>query len=172
MKRWDTDEGKEEMVSFLLKRFNDRERIKPDSYLCLSCKHYKPRKGECKKIKGFLGEDFAHGDIYSAICPEYEPGKEWQWLKKTKTKAPALTCGECIHEHACAMWNTGTITHASAEHCEEFKRTGTCWDCKHYDREEEKCLIIKRWFGEDILGGHEPDDFCSKIERRENDENN
>ena len=55
---------------------------------------------------------------------------------------------------------------------EEFKRTGTCWDCKHYDREEGDCLIIKRWFGEDILGGHEPEDFCSKIERRENDENN
>ena len=55
---------------------------------------------------------------------------------------------------------------------EEFKRTGTCWDCKHYDREEEKCLIIKRWFGDDIPGGHDSWDFCSKIERRENDENN
>lgn len=52
MKRLDTYEEKEEMVRFLLKRFNDRERIKPDSYLCLSCKHYKPRKGECKKNKG------------------------------------------------------------------------------------------------------------------------
>ena len=123
--------------------------------------------------------------------------------KKIKTKAPALTCGECIHEYACAMWNTGTITRASAEHCTEyttcresaaylvgrleerkeqmlkgkidkyeFKRTGTCWDCKHYDREEGDCLIIKRWFGEDILGGHDSIDFCSKIERRENDENN
>lgn len=55
---------------------------------------------------------------------------------------------------------------------EEFKRTGTCWDCKHYDREEEECLIIKRWFGEDIPGGHDSIDFCSKIERRESDENN
>ena len=55
---------------------------------------------------------------------------------------------------------------------EEFKRTGTCWDCKHYDREEEQCLIIKRWFGDDIPGGHDSWDFCSKIERRENDENN
>ena len=55
---------------------------------------------------------------------------------------------------------------------EEFKRTGTCWDCKHYDREEEQCLIIKRWFGYDIPGGHDSWDFCSKIERRENDENN
>lgn len=55
---------------------------------------------------------------------------------------------------------------------EEFKRTGTCWDCKHYDRKEEECLIIKRWFGEDIPGGHDSIDFCSKIERRENDENN
>ena len=50
-----------------------------------------------------------------------------------------------------------------------LKRTGTCWDCKHYDREEEKCLIIKR-FGEDIPGGHDSIDFCSKIERRESDE--
>lgn len=55
---------------------------------------------------------------------------------------------------------------------EEFKRTGTCWDCKHYDRKEEECLIIKRWFGEDIPGGHDSIDFCSKIERRESDENN
>lgn len=56
---------------------------------------------------------------------------------------------------------------------EEFKRTGTCWDCKHYDREEEECLIIKRWFGEDIPGGHDSIDFCSKIERRnENDKTN
>ena len=55
---------------------------------------------------------------------------------------------------------------------EKFKRTGTCWDCKHYDREEGDCLIIKWWFGDDIPGGHEPIDFCSKIERRENDENN
>ena len=45
----ETDEEKEEMVRFLLKRFNDRERIKPDSYLCLSCKHYKPRKVSAKK---------------------------------------------------------------------------------------------------------------------------
>ena len=28
------------------------------------------------------------------------------------------------------------------------------------------------WNRRDILGGHEPDDFCSKIERRESDENN
>lgn len=54
----------------------------------------------------------------------------------------------------------------------EFKRNGTCWDCKHYDRKEEECLIIKRWFGEDIPGGHDSIDFCSKIERRESDENN
>ena len=53
---------------------------------------------------------------------------------------------------------------------EEFKRTGTCWDCKHYDRKEEQCLIIKRWFGDDIPGGHDSIDFCSKIERRESDE--
>ena len=26
---------------------------------------------------------------------------------------------------------------------EEFKRTGTCWDCKHYDREGRKVLDYK-----------------------------
>ena len=87
-KKRETDEEKEEMVRFLLELSKGRERIKPDSYLCLSCKHYKPRKGECKKIKGFLGEDFAHGNVYSAICLEYEPGKDWQWLKRQKPKLP------------------------------------------------------------------------------------
>lgn len=53
---------------------------------------------------------------------------------------------------------------------EQFQRTGICWDCKHYDREEEECLLIKGQFGEDILGGHEACDFCSKIERRERNE--
>lgn len=49
--------------------------------------------------------------------------------KKTKTKASALTCGECIHEYACAMWNTGTITRASAEHCTEYT---TCRESAAY----------------------------------------
>ena len=80
----EADEERDEMIRCYLELSKGRERIKPDSYLCLSCKHYKPRKGECKKIKGFLGEDFAHGNVYSAICPEYEPGKDWQWLKGKK----------------------------------------------------------------------------------------
>ena len=50
---------------------------------CKECR-YRSSYGECKKIKGFLGEDFAHGNVYSAICPEYEPGKDWQWLKGKK----------------------------------------------------------------------------------------
>lgn len=78
----EADEKRDEMIRFYLELSKGRERIKTDSYLCLSCKHYKPRKGECKRIKGFLGEDFTHGDVYSAICPEYEPGKDWQWLKR------------------------------------------------------------------------------------------
>lgn len=45
-----------------------------------------------------------------------------------------------------------------------------CKECKHYYRKEEECLLIKGQFGEDILGGHEASDFCSKIERRENEE--
>lgn len=76
MKRLDADEEKDELIRFFLKHFNDLERIKPDFYLCSSCKHYKPRKGECKKIKGFLGEDFTHGNVYSVICTEYESGKD------------------------------------------------------------------------------------------------
>lgn len=52
MKRLDADEGKDELIRFFLKHFNDLERRKPDFYLCSSCKKYKPRKGECKKNKG------------------------------------------------------------------------------------------------------------------------
>ena len=72
----ETDEKRDEMIRFHLELSKGRERIKPDSYLCLSCKHYKPRKGECKKIKGFLGEDFTHGNVYTVICTEYESGKD------------------------------------------------------------------------------------------------
>ena len=62
--------------------------------------------------------------------------------KKIKTKAPARTCGECIHEYACAMWNTGTITHASAEHCTEY----TTWESAAYlvgRLEERKEQMLK-----------------------------
>lgn len=48
----EADEKRDEMIRFYLELSKGRERIKPDSYLCLSCKHYKPRKGECKKNKG------------------------------------------------------------------------------------------------------------------------
>lgn len=72
----EADEKRDEMIRFYLELSKGRERIKPDSYLCLSCKHYKPRKGECKKIKGFLGEDFTHGNVYTVICTEYESGKD------------------------------------------------------------------------------------------------
>nr|DAO92225.1 MAG TPA: hypothetical protein [Bacteriophage sp.] len=63
--------------------------------------------------------------------------------KKTKTKASALTCGECIHEYACAMWNTGTITRASAEHCTEYT---TCRESAAYlvgRLEERKEQMLK-----------------------------
>ena len=63
--------------------------------------------------------------------------------KKAKTKASALTCGECIHEYACAMWNTGTITRASAEHCTEYT---TCRESAAYlvgRLEERKEQMLK-----------------------------
>ena len=104
--------------------------------------------------------------------------------KKTAKRIPNINEPLCIPitraEFAARRKNDKVEKHEKRETDEEkedlvrfiLKRTGTCWDCKHYDREEGDCLIIKRWFGEDILGGHEPDDLCSKIERRENDENN
>ena len=84
MKRLDADEEKEEMVRFLLELSKGSERIKPDSYLCLSCKHDKPRIGECNIVMGFFGEDFTHGNVYSVICMVYDFGKDWQWLKGKK----------------------------------------------------------------------------------------
>ena len=77
----------------------------------------------------------------------------WTWkglamAKKIKTKAPARTCGECIHEYACAMWNTGTITRASAEHCTEYT---TCRESAAYlvgrleERKEQMLKGEKQW---------------------------
>lgn len=41
-------------------------------------------------------------------------------VKRIKRKAPNRTCGDCIHEYACAMWNVGTIQDADASHCTEY----------------------------------------------------
>lgn len=37
-----------------------------------------------------------------------------------KRKEPEKTCGECIHEFACGMWNMGTIHYADAGHCVNY----------------------------------------------------
>ena len=38
-------------------------------------------------------------------------------MAKKKTPKPQKTCGDCIHEHACAMWNIGTIHEMNATNC-------------------------------------------------------
>ena len=34
-----------------------------------------------------------------------------------KQKQPTKTCGECIHEYACSMWNVGTMHNTCATNC-------------------------------------------------------
>lgn len=70
------DEPNFELISFLLLNWLEGSHGKKYSQLCLNCKHYKPRKGECKKIRGFLGEDFVKGNTQSEICTEYEARKD------------------------------------------------------------------------------------------------
>lgn len=38
-------------------------------------------------------------------------------MAKKKTPKPQKTCGDCIHEHACTMWNIGTIHEMNATNC-------------------------------------------------------
>jgi len=42
-------------------------------------------------------------------------------MREKKTK-PSRTCGECIHEFACAMWNVGTLRNTDATHCTNYER--------------------------------------------------
>lgn len=41
-------------------------------------------------------------------------------MRKKKT-APDKTCGECIHEYACAMWNVGNLHNTDATHCTNYE---------------------------------------------------
>lgn len=39
-------------------------------------------------------------------------------MKKKTAQPPKRTCGECIHEYACGIWNLGSIrTHTDATNC-------------------------------------------------------
>ena len=40
--------------------------------------------------------------------------------KRNDTK-PKKTCGECIHEYACAMWNVGSLQNTDATHCTNYE---------------------------------------------------
>ena len=38
-----------------------------------------------------------------------------------KENKKARTCGECIHEFACAMWNVGNLRNTDATHCTNYE---------------------------------------------------
>ena len=39
-----------------------------------------------------------------------------------KERCPGRTCGDCIHEYACGMWNVGTLQNTDATNCVNFQR--------------------------------------------------
>ena len=56
-------------------------------------------------------------------------GSERKELKMKRRKhepeterRPWRTCGDCIHEYACAMWNVGTLQNTDATNCVNFQR--------------------------------------------------
>ena len=42
-------------------------------------------------------------------------------MKKRETSKPLRTCGECIHEYACAMWNVGSLHNTNAMGCANYE---------------------------------------------------
>ena len=40
---------------------------------------------------------------------------------KNKKEKPKRTCGDCVHECACWLWNTGSVTDADATNCKCFE---------------------------------------------------
>lgn len=54
-------------------------------------------------------------------------------------KKPAQTCGDCIHEYACAMWNVGSLHNADATHCTNYEtvKQSAAYFCGRLDRERK-----------------------------------
>ena len=41
--------------------------------------------------------------------------------KKKQQPKPTRTCGQCIHEYACGMWNVGNLRNTDATHCTNYE---------------------------------------------------
>lgn len=41
--------------------------------------------------------------------------------RKSQKGISARTCGECIHEYACAMWNVGNLHNTDATNCTNYE---------------------------------------------------
>ena len=110
-------------------------------------------------------------------------------MAKKKTTKPQKTCGDCIHEHACAMWNIGTIHEMNATNCtnHETARESAAYLIGKMEAQQEvpvvrceKCLFRSQYPDENGLyncGGIQtedgdcpmmvkPDFFCAYGERR------
>ena len=41
--------------------------------------------------------------------------------KRKQETSPEKTCGSCVHEFACGLWNVGSLTYADAGHCVSYE---------------------------------------------------
>lgn len=52
---------------------------------------------------------------------------------------PEKTCGRCVHEHACGLWNVGLLSYADATHCVMYETLAdvTRYACSVCSRKED-----------------------------------
>lgn len=73
------------------------------------------------------------------------------------------TCKDCLHYAVCMGWNKNHDIH---DGCECFTDKSSvvevvrCNDCSHFNDEDEYCPV---------LGFCEPNEYCSRSERRKED---
>ena len=60
-------------------------------------------------------------------------------MRRKSEKKPDRTCGTCVHEFACGLWNVGMLTYADARHCVSYETLAglTRYACSICDRKKE-----------------------------------
>lgn len=62
-------------------------------------------------------------------------------MMKNKKEKPKRTCGDCIHESSCGLWNCEYITDMDATNCKEFEtvKDSVSYFCGFRDGQKSNC---------------------------------
>jgi len=66
-----------------------------------------------------------------------------------KKESPIRTCGDCIHEYACAMWNIGNIHNTNATNCTNYTtvKDSAPYLCGKMDERKASIDVSDDFFG-------------------------